>query len=235
MRRADCERQRGFTADEGSATLVAAVLSVALLSVAWFGYQIGAVVLARHRAEGAADLAALAAASHVVRGADAACGRAREVAREMRVHLADCRVDGQDARVRTTVEPAGLPRCWAVVHGRARAGPVAASTAGPMSPAVGHTPPESGRTARRSGERSSRCRSPGARAMSGIAPGHRSCARRCGTASPTFAEQDRCTRRDDRHRRFSALLPPFRRSSLLNDRSSMQPLPHPGSGRSVVV
>lgn len=76
MRRADRERQRGFTADEGAATLVAAVLSVALLSIAWLGYQIGAVVLSRHRAEGAADLAALAAASQVARGADAACGRA---------------------------------------------------------------------------------------------------------------------------------------------------------------
>lgn len=235
MRRADCERERGFTADEGTATLVAAVLSVALLSIAWLGYQIGAVVLSRHRAEGAADLAALAAASQVARGADAACGRAGEVAREMRVRLAECRVDGQDARVRTTAEPAGLPRRWAVVHGRARAGPVTSSTAGPMSPAVGHAPPGDGRTARRSGERSSRSRSPVACAMSGIAPGQRPCARRWRTTTPTFEEQDQRTRRDDRRRQFSAHRHLFCRSSLLNDRSSTQPLPHPASGRSVVV
>lgn len=153
MRRADCERWRRFTADEGAATIVAAVLSVALLGVAWLGYQLGGVVLSRHRAEGAADLAALAAASQVAQGANTACERAREVAREMRVQLADCRVSGPEARVRTTAEPPGVslhgaplpgvPLHWAV-HGRARAGPVGAPTAGPMSPAAGCAPPEAG-------------------------------------------------------------------------------------------
>lgn len=135
MRRADCERLRGFAADEGAATVVAAVLSVALVFVGWLGYQLGAVVLSRHRAEGAADLAALAAASQVAQGADTACERAARVAREMRAQLAECRVDGWDARVRTTAEPPGVAARWARVDARARAGPVsgAAERAPPVA------------------------------------------------------------------------------------------------------
>lgn len=135
MRRADCERPRGFAADEGAATAVAAVLSVALLFVAGIGYQLGAVVLTRHRTEGAADLAALAAASQVALGADTACGRAARVAGAMRAQLAECRVDGRDARVRTAAEPPGVPLHRARVEARARAGPVsgAAERAPPVA------------------------------------------------------------------------------------------------------
>ena len=124
MRRADRERAGTFAADEGVATVLSAVLSLALLAVAWFGYQLGAVVLARHRAEGAADLAALAAAAQVVRGQDSACERASRVAEEMRVRITECRVDGRDARVCTAAEPPGVPLHLAVVRARARAGPV---------------------------------------------------------------------------------------------------------------
>ncbi|EUA24203.1 hypothetical protein I552_3240 [Mycobacterium xenopi 3993] len=49
----------------------------------WRAY-LGSVVVARHRAQAAADLAALAAAARVSAGADVACARAGVVARRMR-------------------------------------------------------------------------------------------------------------------------------------------------------
>lgn len=123
MRPADYAQRRALASDEGVATVLSAVLSLTLLFVAWVGYQVGAVVLTRHRVEGAADLAALAAASHVVQGQDFACERAGWVAREMRVRLTDCRVDGRDARVFTAAELSGVPLRSAEILAHARAGP----------------------------------------------------------------------------------------------------------------
>ncbi|BBU20638.1 hypothetical protein MYXE_04270 [Mycobacterium xenopi] len=47
-----------------------------LLCVTGGGAYLGSVVVARHRAQAAADLAALAAAARVSAGADVACARA---------------------------------------------------------------------------------------------------------------------------------------------------------------
>ncbi|MCW1959563.1 MAG: flp pilus-assembly TadE/G-like family protein [Mycobacterium sp.] len=60
---------------------------------------VGSAVVARHRAQSAADLAALAAAANVPAGARAACLRAQAVASAMRVVLQDCDVDGLDVTV----------------------------------------------------------------------------------------------------------------------------------------
>jgi secretion/DNA translocation related TadE-like protein len=112
-----------MSGDRGVATALSAVLSMALLALLWFVLQLGAVTIARHQAEGAADLAALAAAAHAPQGQRLACERANRVANGMRVELAECRMDGWDALV--TVR-AGLPEF--VLGGqhasaRARAGP----------------------------------------------------------------------------------------------------------------
>jgi secretion/DNA translocation related TadE-like protein len=112
-----------MTGDRGAATVLSAVLSIALLALLWFVLQLGAVTIARHRAEGAADLAALAAAVHAPQGQQFACERANRVASGMRAELAECRMDGWDALV--TVRT-GLPEF--VLGGqnasaRARAGP----------------------------------------------------------------------------------------------------------------
>lgn len=93
---------------------------VVLLWVTGSGAYLGSVVVARHRAQAAADLAALAGAARLPSGAEAACARATAVAREMRVDHAECGVDGLDVvvAVQVAVALAGAARA------AARAGPV---------------------------------------------------------------------------------------------------------------
>jgi secretion/DNA translocation related TadE-like protein len=92
-----------------------------LLCVTGAGAYLGSVVVARHCAQAAADLAALAAAARLPSGVAAACARATAVAHGMRVDDAECRVDGLDVvvTVRVPVAFAGVARAVA------RAGPVA--------------------------------------------------------------------------------------------------------------
>ena len=93
-----------------------------LLCITGAGAYLGSVVVARHRAQAAADLAALAAAGALPSGVAAACGRATAVAREMRVDDARCRVDGLDVVVTARVRVAFA----GVAQAAARAGPAAA-------------------------------------------------------------------------------------------------------------
>jgi len=96
---------------------------VVLLWVTGAAAYLGSAVVARHRAQAAADLAALAAAARLPSGATAACARATSVARAMRVDDARCEVDDLDVivtvsvTVRVTVVSAGAARA------AARAGP----------------------------------------------------------------------------------------------------------------
>lgn len=95
----------------------------ALLVVSLAVAQVGAAVVARHRAQAAADLAALAAAGRLVDGRQAACAVAEAVAAAMRAGSAGCSVQGLDVTVRVTV-PVRLGR-WGTghAHAGARAGP----------------------------------------------------------------------------------------------------------------
>jgi secretion/DNA translocation related TadE-like protein len=112
------------SSDRGSATLwavggiavVAAVLAGLLLFVA--------AVVARHRAESAADLAALAAASTAVAGEDQACAEARWVTDQMDVELRSCRLSGWDALVEVVAAPPAVLSQFGRAVARARAGPV---------------------------------------------------------------------------------------------------------------
>jgi secretion/DNA translocation related TadE-like protein len=99
--------------------VLAAAMVAVLLSVTAAGAYLGSVVVARHRAQAAADLAALAAAAQLPSGAAAACARAAVVARAMRADDARCAVDGLDVvvTVRVPVAFAGTARA------AARAGP----------------------------------------------------------------------------------------------------------------
>ena len=76
---------------------------VVLLWVTGARAYLGSAVVARHRAQAAADPAALAGAARLPAGAAAACARATGVAREMRVDDVDCGVDGLDAVVTVQV------------------------------------------------------------------------------------------------------------------------------------
>lgn len=92
---------------------------------------LGQAVVARHRAAGGADLAALAAADHWAEGGAGACARAERVARAQGTRLVRCAVAGETSDVTAA---AGLGPFAAEV--RARAGP-----AGPVpSPATAPSP-----------------------------------------------------------------------------------------------
>jgi secretion/DNA translocation related TadE-like protein len=99
------------------AIAVVAVVTVLVMTMA-------AAVLARHRAEAGADLAALAAASQVEVGAGQPCAAARRVARHMAVRLRTCRRAGADAITEVALTPGGLLAPFGTARAYARAGPV---------------------------------------------------------------------------------------------------------------
>jgi secretion/DNA translocation related TadE-like protein len=93
-----------------------------LLAIPTGGVYVGSAVIARHRAQAAADLAALAAAQHIADGT--ACSQASALTRAMHVAVTQCVIEDLDVVV--TVE-ASLP------VGRIRAGPASAmARAGPV-------------------------------------------------------------------------------------------------------
>ncbi|MFF9046570.1 Rv3654c family TadE-like protein [Streptomyces parvulus] len=104
--------------DQGSAT-VWSVGAVAVLCLV-FGIVLGLgeAVVARHRAAGGADLAALAAADHWSRGGTAACAEAERVARAQEARLVRCVLTGQVSDV-----SAASGRGPFAAEVRARAGP----------------------------------------------------------------------------------------------------------------
>lgn len=110
--------------DRGAATALSAVLSIAVLCVMWFGFQLGAAAVHRHRAEGAADLAALAVATAAPHGRELACDRAEWVATGMGVVIGECRLYGWEARVEVRASAPGILSGLLNADARARAGPV---------------------------------------------------------------------------------------------------------------
>jgi secretion/DNA translocation related TadE-like protein len=96
------------------------MVAVLLVVTGGAGY-LGAAVVARHQAQAAADLAALAAAARLPAGQGPACAQAGAVARAMRARTADCAVDNLD--VVLTVEVALTVSRWGSARAAARAGP----------------------------------------------------------------------------------------------------------------
>jgi secretion/DNA translocation related TadE-like protein len=86
--------------------------------------QVGSAVVARHRAQAAADLAALAAAARIASGAQSACAQATLVARAMDTTMTDCATDGLEVvvHVETGVGLGGWR--FGPAHAAARGGPV---------------------------------------------------------------------------------------------------------------
>ncbi|MFC9256509.1 Rv3654c family TadE-like protein [Amycolatopsis thailandensis] len=110
--------------DRGVATAWTASIVAALICTAAFAFWLGAAVTSRHRAEAAADLAALAAASRAADGPGAACERARQVTVRMSVTLLTCRWERGDALVEVRSESSGRWVAIGQAEARARAGPV---------------------------------------------------------------------------------------------------------------
>ena len=94
---------------------------VVLLSITGGGAYLGSAVVARHRAQAAADLAALAAAAGLAAGPETACAQAKAVARQMRVSTTGCDVDDLDVVV--TVDVRLAVGGWGSARAAARAGP----------------------------------------------------------------------------------------------------------------
>ncbi|GAA1942436.1 Rv3654c family TadE-like protein [Amycolatopsis minnesotensis] len=117
--RAGDQRAAGY-ATVWAATAIAALLAIAALVICG-----GAAAVARHRANGAADLAALAAAGRVADGEQAACARAGLVADRMGTRLVSCRLAGRDALVEVGCAPPRPLDRFGTASARARAGPVA--------------------------------------------------------------------------------------------------------------
>ncbi|MFF3612724.1 Rv3654c family TadE-like protein [Streptomyces sp. NPDC002580] len=91
--------RRRASSDRGSATVWTVGAIAVLCAVFGAVLAMGQAVVVRHRAAGAADLAALAAADHWSDGAAAACARAARVARAQGARLVGCAVEGEIADV----------------------------------------------------------------------------------------------------------------------------------------
>lgn len=119
--------------DRGTATVWAAGAIAVLMVVTVFGLHLGAAMVARHHAEAAADLAALAGAGSVVAGERHACEQARRVTDRMRTRLMSCSVRGWDVLVRAVARPGGPMGSLGDAVGRARAGPLVPEGSGRIS------------------------------------------------------------------------------------------------------
>ncbi|MFE6956436.1 Rv3654c family TadE-like protein [Streptomyces sp. NPDC057696] len=119
-------KRRKESEDRGSATVWAVMAMAALGLVFGCVLTMGQAVVVRHRAGGAADLAALAAADHWMEGRKEACAHAARVAAAQHTRLVRCAVYGEVSDVTAAAGAAPL-----TTEVRARAGP-----AGPVAPEV---------------------------------------------------------------------------------------------------
>ena len=103
---------------------MASVMVAALLAVTVGGAYVGAAVIARHRAQAAADLAALAGAASLPGGAHIACEQASSLARAMGTVAVACTVDWLDVVVTVEASRSLGPAEMAPARAVARAGPV---------------------------------------------------------------------------------------------------------------
>jgi secretion/DNA translocation related TadE-like protein len=119
----------GRRASDGSATIatlggVSVIVVGTVVAVALgFGTEV------RHRAQAAADAAALAAAADAIAGQAAACERARQFADRNGARLQSCAVHDAIADLTVGIDLPGMLRPLGPVVARARAGPASIGTA----------------------------------------------------------------------------------------------------------
>jgi secretion/DNA translocation related TadE-like protein len=118
----------GCVDDRGVATVWAAGAIAVLVGVAVFGLYLGEAMVARHHAESAADLAALAGAGQVLLGEFSACTQTRRVTEGMRVRLVSCQLRGTDVLVEVSAHPPGWLAAFGSATAQARAGPASVPT-----------------------------------------------------------------------------------------------------------
>jgi secretion/DNA translocation related TadE-like protein len=105
--------------ERGGATLLVVAMAGLLMFVMTGLAAAGGLVTAQRRAQAAADLAALAGASHL----DDACGQAAAIAAANAASLDACARDGDDVTVEVSVAGPGVPWRDVRVTAEARAGP----------------------------------------------------------------------------------------------------------------
>jgi len=98
-------------------------VGIAVLLISLAGAGVGAATAARHQAQAAADLGALAGAARVLEGEEAACARASHIVALNGARLAGCVVHGMEILVTTEVV-ASIPGGPRIATARARAGPI---------------------------------------------------------------------------------------------------------------
>ncbi len=103
--------------------MAAALALAALLGLTLLIGQLGVAVVGRHHAQSAADLAALAAAGRLERGAAAGCAEAAEIGRRMGVRVPGCVVVDWDVTVTVELGISLGPIGKRVLRATARAGP----------------------------------------------------------------------------------------------------------------
>lgn len=91
------------SSEEGGATVLAAAALAALLVIVVAIVHVGSAVGARHQAQSAADLSALAAAGELNRGVGDACATAREIVSRSKGEVTECVVEGWDVVVTVTI------------------------------------------------------------------------------------------------------------------------------------
>lgn len=121
--RSEAIRRPELDAESGSATVWVLIASGLVLAAGLLAILLSAAVLTRHRAEAAADLAALAAADAALQGPAAACGRARRVAAAGGATLVSCALLDATAEVVVRLPATGVLGRLPPVQARSRAGP----------------------------------------------------------------------------------------------------------------
>ncbi len=112
--------------ERGSATILAVGVMAALVLFAGVFAAVGQAGAARHRAQGAADAAALAGAVRILLGEAAACEAASELIAAGETVLERCEVKDLEITVHVTAEPVGIPAMFGPARAVSRAGPVMA-------------------------------------------------------------------------------------------------------------
>ncbi|GAA1802872.1 flp pilus-assembly TadE/G-like family protein [Planosporangium flavigriseum] len=110
--------------DRGSASLWLLGVGLAVLTFAGAVAAAGSVLVARHRAQAAADLGALAGAVRAGEGVSVACERAGQIVAANGARLVECRLDGLDMVIGVAADPVSLGQVGGPARAWARAGPV---------------------------------------------------------------------------------------------------------------
>ncbi|HKD97003.1 MAG TPA: Rv3654c family TadE-like protein [Micromonosporaceae bacterium] len=131
--------------DQGSATVWVLSACVLVVSIGLACVVAVAAVVGRHRAQAAADLAALAGARYAALGEAAACAAAGAVVDANGARVTACRLDGLDLVVSVAVEVPGAPAALGPARATARAGPAGIPGAAPPDGGIRARPGQPGR------------------------------------------------------------------------------------------